>query len=320
MKSTQPRVLWLINHSTLRAFEVPLLISLGIEVYTSKLYPRHQAAFRSASADSSFDASLTIPEGDLARLNAHDFYQRPLFPAVRAIVNRHFDAAICGFFPEMIQEFVNDFDGFLFLRAFGLAANDPTPRYSTGCAWAHFWTGLRGWASGSALQRLFDDTRSRARCVSPCGRSICLWAARRDLEAAGLLDRRTAGDTVFLPQYQRCAKYYGAIYREFIGAFEDLPHIIGGEQRIPVDDPAVRGFRPREEILRDYRECAVMFYHSTERRHLHYHPLEAIVYGMPLVFMRQGYLGFSILRNPAPAIPFPRHAERSSGYSVVIVS
>jgi hypothetical protein len=33
-----------------------------------------------------------------------------------------------------------------------------------------------------------------------------------------------------------------------------------------------------------------MFYHSQEPRHLHYHPLEAIATGMPLVYMAGGLL------------------------------
>ena len=33
-----------------------------------------------------------------------------------------------------------------------------------------------------------------------------------------------------------------------------------------------------------------MFYHSQEPRHLHYHPLEAIATGQPLVFMAGGLL------------------------------
>jgi hypothetical protein len=33
-----------------------------------------------------------------------------------------------------------------------------------------------------------------------------------------------------------------------------------------------------------------MFYHSQEERHLHYHPLEAVVAGMPLIFMAGGLL------------------------------
>jgi glycosyltransferase involved in cell wall biosynthesis len=286
------RVLWLINHSTLRAFEVPLLISLGLEVYTSKLYPRHQTSFRSSSADFSFDRSLTIPGDDLARLNAHDFYQQPLFPSVRSIVNRHFDAAICGFFPGMLREFADRFDGLLLLRAFGLADNESYAAI------------LRRMHMANLLDR-FARMGSRFR-FAQCYHTIqdaepdVLRRAAIDLplglpeETLGHRDSWTGQRKAllfFCPGINVAPKYYGAIYRDFKRAFGALPHIIAGEQRVPVDDAAVRGFRPRDEVVGWFRECAAMFYHSIERRHLHYHPLEAIVYGMPLVFMRQGYLG-----------------------------
>ena len=50
------------------------------------------------------------------------------------------------------------------------------------------------------------------------------------------------------------------------------------------------GFLPREDYDGMMRSMRVMFYHSTEPYHLHYHPLEAVRAGMPLVFMGGGLL------------------------------
>lgn len=38
------------------------------------------------------------------------------------------------------------------------------------------------------------------------------------------------------------------------------------------------------------REMRIIFYHSQEPRHIHFHPFEAIKAGMPLVFMSGGIL------------------------------
>ena len=54
------RALWLINHTTLRKFEVPLLTELGYEVYLLKSFPYDEGNL-SASVDYSYDATLTIP-------------------------------------------------------------------------------------------------------------------------------------------------------------------------------------------------------------------------------------------------------------------
>ena len=35
---SKKRILWLFNHSSLRSFEVPLLVKMGYEVYCPKSY------------------------------------------------------------------------------------------------------------------------------------------------------------------------------------------------------------------------------------------------------------------------------------------
>ncbi|MFQ3594059.1 MAG: hypothetical protein SNJ82_12840, partial [Gemmataceae bacterium] len=43
-------------------------------------------------------------------------------------------------------------------------------------------------------------------------------------------------------------------------------------------------------MRRLFCEMQVMYYHSREPRHIHYHPLEAIVHGMPVIYMRGGLM------------------------------
>jgi glycosyltransferase involved in cell wall biosynthesis len=90
------------------------------------------------------------------------------------------------------------------------------------------------------------------------------------------------------PRIGSAPEYYGRIYQDFKEHLGHLPHIVGGHQPVPVDDPAVMGFVSDEEMQRWFRDLRVMFYHSREPRHLHYHPLEAVAYGMPLIYMKGG--------------------------------
>ena len=84
--------------------------------------------------------------------------------------------------------------------------------------------------------------------------------------------------------------YFRGIYERFKRDFGDLPHVIGGAQPIAVNDPAVIGYMPKDEHERNMRELRVMYYHSREPNHAHYHPFEAVYAGMPLVFMAGGML------------------------------
>ena len=54
------RLLWIVNHQTLMAAEVPILRSLGWEVFIPKLV-RDDVSYRSAGVSSAWDASLTLP-------------------------------------------------------------------------------------------------------------------------------------------------------------------------------------------------------------------------------------------------------------------
>lgn len=83
---------------------------------------------------------------------------------------------------------------------------------------------------------------------------------------------------------------YIEIYKKFKKDFKGFPYAIGGAQSVRVDDEAVLGYLPFEEHLKNMREMRVMFYHSQEPRHIHFHPFEAIKAGMPLVFMSGGIL------------------------------
>ena len=63
------RVMWLLNHTTARKFEIPMLKRIGVqEIFLPKKIPA-DPAFRSASIDYSEDSNLTIPEHELAILN-----------------------------------------------------------------------------------------------------------------------------------------------------------------------------------------------------------------------------------------------------------
>ncbi|MFM9062213.1 MAG: hypothetical protein ACKOOI_04160, partial [Pirellula sp.] len=120
------RVVWLLNHTTLREFEVPLLCSLGLEVYCPKRFPRNPDN-RSASVSYEFDSSLSIPETELAKLNEFDFYSEPFTPEIRQILNDRFGSVIVAYMFPMLEQVLANFRGRVLLRTFG--STHPTYTY-----------------------------------------------------------------------------------------------------------------------------------------------------------------------------------------------
>lgn len=281
------RILWLLNHTTLREFEVPMLVKMGYEVFCPKVY-QHESGDLSASVTWEYDTTLTIPNAAVDKLNGADFYSGQLSQEVVDIMNRYFDIAIFGAFAAQVRMLVRNFRGILLFQAFGL---EKTSSYTKVFYYHNKWLlkeiqacGQRFWfcAAYENLAEIENDFFKSRYIYLPIG-------LKKDTVSGAW----TGGDEhiLFVSPKILSNSYYNDIYKKFKKSFADIPHYIGGAQLIPVeDDPAVLGFVSRERFDYNMQHLAAMFYHSQEPRHLHYHPLEAVANGMPLVFMAGGML------------------------------
>src|SRR5689334_5585281 len=104
MKNKNKRILWLLNHTTLRAFEVPLLMRLGFEVFTPKIIP-NDIAERSGSVTFEYDHTLSLPEDIVHALNTYDFYQAEVEPDIFSLFNQYFGHAVLIFHTPLIKTF-----------------------------------------------------------------------------------------------------------------------------------------------------------------------------------------------------------------------
>jgi glycosyltransferase involved in cell wall biosynthesis len=281
------RILWLLNQTTLRRFELVQFESLGInEVFTPKRF-QYDEGNLSADVNYSLDARLTISQGELKILNEQDWYSSATAQAWE-IANRHFDVAVIGFFPEQLKSAVRHFKGAIVLRAFGLSGG-----YSYSQLIYQFGgerlvrdikaLGRRFWF-GAAYQHLYQ-VESRFLRDRNCFLPVGLAVRNTSADWTGTRQR-----ILFICPRIGSSPYYEKVYKDFLKAFFEFPYTIGGAQPVAVEDPNVIGFVSRDDHERHMREHRVMFYHSQEKNHIHYHPFEAVAAGMPLVFMAGGML------------------------------
>jgi hypothetical protein len=289
MHRRNKRILWLLNHKTLMEFEVKLLIELGFEVFTPKIIPT-LAEFRSGHVDFRYDSTLTVPAGVLKRLNEFNFYEN-VWPAdIVALVNRYFGSTF--FIPIGIQvrEVLDKFEGQLLLRCFGL---DQPRTYATtlrcmdnGCPSKMAAAGSRFWfAQGyQELAEVEPPLLAERALFLPIGVPPSFFKTQNTFRG---------GNPRLLFVCPNCvtSPYYARIYKDFKRDFGDFPHLIMGTQDVPVDDPSVLGFVSNDELIRIYQECALLYYHSKEPRHVHYSPIEAVIKGMPLIYYADSLLG-----------------------------
>ncbi len=281
------RVLWLLNHSTLRKFEIKQFNSLGIaEFFCPKSFPYDEGNL-SASVDFSLDATLSIPQEELAILNQQNWYESPSDEAWR-IANEYFDIAVIGFFPRQIVASVKNFRGSIVLRVFGLAKHHSYTKILADELGATFIEKLRGLGErfwfGAGYEHLKHEEGilfKKRDCFLPVGLE-----GKFEPEAWTGSDKRI----FFVCPRIETSPYFKHIYKNFVQDFSGFGYQIGGAQPIRVNDLSVLGFVPYEIHERNMREMRVMYYHTSEPNHIHYHPFEAIRAGMPLVFMAGGIL------------------------------
>lgn len=288
MNSIQPlRVLWLLNHTTLRNFEVNQLQEMGAsEIFIPKKFPYDEGNL-SASTTYELDEALTLRPDEIAFLNDQDWYGSPKQEAWD-LVNRHFDIAFIGFFPNQIASVCRNFKGAIVLRAFGLGGEETYSKLIRqiggsslqSCiltAGKRFWFGM-GYDHLADCENSFIANRA---VFMPVG-----------LSRGDVLNEWTGEDGVvfFVCPRIGSSPYFKRVYEDFLESFKGIPYKIGGAQPISVDDPNIYGFLSIREYANVMRRSRVMFYHSQEANHIHYHPFEAIRVGMPLVFMAGGML------------------------------
>lgn len=285
MKSVK-RALWLMNHTTLRQFEVPLLQQLGYEVYVPKKYPYDEGNM-SASVDWSYDQFLTIPKEDLDALNDANFYE-DISSNISAILNKYFDIALFAFFPKQLQQLVLKFEGKIIMRPFGLNNGASYTEITIKTLGIHFMEKLESVRERFWFGQGYENLGEIETGVYK-QKAITLPIGLKDA-----YEKNTwIGDlrqVFFICPRINTSPYFNEIYKQFKNTFGIYPHVIGGAQPIVVNDKNVTGFVTRERFEELMNRSKLMFYHSQEQRHLHYHPLEAVKYGLPLVFMAGGML------------------------------
>jgi hypothetical protein len=297
------RLLWIVNHKTLLQAEVPILRSLGWEVFVPKILPDHDPGFRSAATSYEFDSALCLPPATLAVLNRHNFIERGWPPTVAEIVNRYFNVIVTHFsyYTISLSEAARKFHGTTIARAFGREHPRRFSEFATMAERPGLLDELMVLGDRFVFGQGYDNIAEvedpplpqRARTITV---PLPQWIyGHRDTWGGG-----GSGKAVFLcPSIGIVAGYYSAVYEGIKCDFGDLPHLIFGRQPVPVEDPAVLPYQTDGGLVALYRSAPVFIYPSTEPRHIHYSPLEAIVVGTPVLY-RRGTLTDVLAGGPLP--------------------
>jgi hypothetical protein len=282
------RLLWIVNHRTLMAAEVPILRSLGWEVFIPKIIPDHDPGYRSGATTYAFDVKLALPDPALRVLNRHNFYERGWPPTLEDIVNNYFSAIVAHFsyYTTTLSEAAVKFRGRIVARAFGREHPRTYSQFAEIGPRKNLLSELAAvgnrFVFGQGYDNIADieppELRSRAHTI--------IVPLPPELYGHQNTWRGGGAKAIFLCPAIRPHTFYGDIYDGIKRDFGDMPHFIFGRQVVPVDDPAILPYLTDAELLDLYATAPVFVYPHTEPRHVHYSPLEAIVVGTPTLFLR----------------------------------
>jgi hypothetical protein len=284
------RILWVLNHRRLMPDELGILRSLGFAVFTPRVLPSG-TDWRSTAVEENPDReALRLPPETLALLERYRFYERPWTPTLASILNEHFEAVVTALYPAPFISAVRHFRGRVIARAFG---REGDANYAS---WIAAWQqpGLEDAIAALGSRYVFGQAYPvLAEVERPphARRAVTLplpapgWVA----PAAGSWTGE-GRDLLFLCPLIGASDYYEAVYRRIKQVAGDIPHRIFGHQTAPVHDPAVLPPTDDAALLSLYASTAAFVYPAVEPRHLHYSPLEAMMVGAPVLYLRGALL------------------------------
>lgn len=311
---TRLRVLWMSFHRTARFEEVSALLRAGAEVVPTT---GEYGAFPNAvelpeerdPLHPPWRLTCTVPPDVLRVVRDLRAYEnhKAIPPAVVEALDRWFDVVWVGTFSTLALELLGRYRGTVVLRPYGgfpytMSLGSLRNRNR---ALAVFGASERfAFCPALPYQALIEDPRLSRRetfwpaCVTP-SRLGHRWAGASSdavaCEVMGLIDRYRA------PEYAR-----------FVSAFGDLPlRIFGQNPRggSTGDDPRIVGTLDDDPFFGGIAGCRVMLYTGLGwKYHLHYHPLEALMMGVPVIF-----LSSSAIAHTAMWMGASRDALRAAG-------
>ena len=310
-----PLLLWCSSHDTLASEEIPLFLEAGFRVVPllTNYWTQQFDPTLNDSICPAWKASVGLPEETVRGLQSLSFCQgegrAPFAPAELQLLTKHVDAVYVTVYPHVAVRLAAVFPRTVIFRAFG---HGKLNTYSRICE--HYGLSLDDanrqanyiWCPIlSTLQEPEDDRLCRnpqhlRAFVSPDRLGPTRWSA----EASEPFVVET------IPRIES-QDYYREIHGRFVADHGHLPvKILGGNSPGggAIADPRIVGRLPGNDYFRTAARARLSIYHGTSRYHVHYHPIEFMALGVPVLFHRD-----SAFAAEARNIGYGDHALTEAG-------
>jgi len=302
-----PNILYLLSHKTLTDFEIPIMRNKGYNCYIPKKF-NSLSSVNSINYITPFDCDkfLNISQSDIAVLNNIDFFNNNtlLNSQHLKIINDNFSCIFVTLLTtnKMLTQLVYNFHGKIYFRFFGLDGTKtyrtlmkrmyhPTLYKSNKIQFIFSYKEIIDFELGLKENDIFTLSNSY---YIPLGLPELL--VKKNKNTYNPLNNKIAFICSRTDDGMR--SYYGRIYNKFINEFQRYQYIIFGKNNNKISHlPYIKNNLNDKEYYSQISQCKCLFYHGVEERHLHYHPLEAIIIGIPVIFFEKSLLSTSYLND-----------------------
>jgi glycosyltransferase involved in cell wall biosynthesis len=278
------RIFWLGMHKILVQTELKRLRNLGYEVF----YPPYLSNVVDQSADLNWDASqeTTLPREMFLKLAETNFFYASISDEIYRILNEYFSTVIVTIAPPWLETIMRGFNGKVIYRVYGQTHSQSVEVKNRGLM--HKVSGNRNFIfmphAAEAVEAEEPWIRQNERIAPYCLTDDIFgyqdsWNIENAIDGEVALTCPNIANKFFNEHYVFLKAHYTSDYFRMYGV-----------QTSVVNDKMVVGTLPRHEQMQHWTKIAAYVYTYTDPRVCYLPPIECMVIGVPVLFVRGSLL------------------------------
>ena len=291
-------ILYLLAHKTLTDFEIPIIISRGYGVFIPKKKTSLDITNSLCDDFYKYDDSLqNINANELNMLNDIDWYNnnitltRNMIDSLNANFTYIFITLLTS--DNLLTQLIQNFKGLIYYRFFGLESNlsykDRVIKYTSPNV-KYIFGYYEIYKYEQSLSSFFNVNNSNV---------VMIGCPDHFIKTYENTHKGTTNKICFVCSKINHCSYYTNIYNQFMKNFgTKYDYVLLGKNNETLNDNKKCNNLSDEEYFNKMSECKLMYYHSMEPRHLHYHPIEALIIGLPVLFYKDSLLTTYLMNSP----------------------
>ena len=274
------RIFWMGAHKVLMQTELKRLRELGYETFN----PPYLSKIKDQSAVLEWDEHqpTTLPPQIFKKLSRCNFFYNKIPKAIADILNKYFDVVIVTISPLWLRDFVESFNGKIIYRTYGqhYLVSDEIAKYGIS-------TKLIGNKNFHFLPFAKETLANEQSWLKDCATPVPYCLTDDVFEHVDQWTRSTNELALICPNIDN--PYFEEHFKFLKKNFTEQEYKVFGVQISDQPDPMVVGTLSRDAQLDRFKSLAGLIYTHTEERVCYLPPIEMMVMGGPVLFLKGSF-------------------------------